>query len=398
LVGKFHALLKKRQRQRAFRVSVERVKRARRYYAELRQSPLQSAWYKMFVDDEIGKFFDPGNPKETSFISLFFLPRPMFKDLVQRARNENKFKAEGFDALGRQGSPLELLILGALAVLRGVMKHCALYCVTYISAQRHSAFFDEFTRVGSEWLYRLYVKFPTDAELALWARTYTRAALPGVVASMDGVHVLLLNCAHAKRMRCTGKDKVATLAFLVCADTTGRIWYASHAFAGATNDNSMLQKCPKLLQILNGARYNNYTWKMYEEGGNVVWKRGALILTDNGFAKYHRTVRPIANKKTVRKTPWSRWTESMRKDIERVFGILKQEFRMLREGFRSPCFTQNARIFRTCCALHNMRLERNNQTYGYWMYLGDVADEAPQENQEDDIAEVRLGIAGADVL
>jgi len=58
---------------------------------------------------------------------------------------------------------------------------------------------------------------------------------------------------------------------------------------------------------------------------------------------------------------WSEWVESMRKDVECFFGILKGRWRILKVGMR---FRGNAagletvdNVWKTCCALHNWLLD-----------------------------------------
>ena len=54
---------------------------------------------------------------------------------------------------------------------------------------------------------------------------------------------------------------------------------------------------------------------------------------------------------------WSEWLESMRKDVECTFGILKGRWRVLKTGIRLHSTESADNIWCTCCALHNMLLE-----------------------------------------
>ena len=56
-------------------------------------------------------------------------------------------------------------------------------------------------------------------------------------------------------------------------------------------------------------------------------------------------------------TRWSEWMESMRKDVECTFGIMKGRFRVLKAGIRCHGLYVANSIWLTCCALHNMLLE-----------------------------------------
>jgi hypothetical protein len=54
---------------------------------------------------------------------------------------------------------------------------------------------------------------------------------------------------------------------------------------------------------------------------------------------------------------WSKWAESMRKDVECCFGILKGRFRILKTGIKLKSFEAVDDIWFTCCALQNYLLE-----------------------------------------
>jgi hypothetical protein len=56
-------------------------------------------------------------------------------------------------------------------------------------------------------------------------------------------------------------------------------------------------------------------------------------------------------------TRWSEWIESMRKDIECCFGIIKGRFRILKSPIRTRSIELVGKIWKTCCALHNWLLD-----------------------------------------
>ena len=55
---------------------------------------------------------------------------------------------------------------------------------------------------------------------------------------------------------------------------------------------------------------------------------------------------------------WSEWLESIRKDVERTFGILKGRFRVLKSGICLHGVDVTDNIWMVCCALNNILLER----------------------------------------
>jgi hypothetical protein len=71
-------------------------------------------------------------------------------------------------------------------------------------------------------------------------------------------------------------------------------------------------------------------------GGNIesVKYRGAWVLVDNGYLQWSTTIAPFKHTSSLKEYRWSEWLESMRKDVECTFGILKGRWRILKSGIR----------------------------------------------------------------
>lgn len=79
-------------------------------------------------------------------------------------------------------------------------------------------------------------------------------------------------------------------------------------------------------------------------------------MVDNGYLSWSCTVPPVKDGLTYAVIRFSEWLESMRKDVECTFGILKGRFTILRYGLRFARIEQCDQLWLTCCALHNMLL------------------------------------------
>lgn len=66
---------------------------------------------------------------------------------------------------------------------------------------------------------------------------------------------------------------------------------------------------------------------------------------------------PFKNTANEVERRWSHWLESLRKDVECTFGILKGRWRILKTGIRLQGNEVATDIWKTCCALHNWLLE-----------------------------------------
>jgi hypothetical protein len=80
---------------------------------------------------------------------------------------------------------------------------------------------------------------------------------------------------------------------------------------------------------------------------------GCWVLCDNGYLEWSTTVPPHKCSQDGRAERWSEWIESMRKDVECTFGILKGRWRILKTGIRLHGTKPADQIFKTCCAPHN---------------------------------------------
>ena len=97
----------------------------------------------------------------------------------------------------------------------------------------------------------------------------------------------------------------------------------------------------------------------YNRSGNIVTKtyKGSWLIVDNGYLKWPTTVPPYKITANEKERRWSHWLESLRKDVECTFGILKGRWRILKTGIRLGGVEVVDKVWKTCCALHNWLLE-----------------------------------------
>lgn len=105
----------------------------------------------------------------------------------------------------------------------------------------------------------------------------------------------------------------------------------------------------------------DFTFKLYERNasGSIIKAkyRGPWLIVDNGYLNWPTTVPPIKQSCSRNEIRFSQWLESIRKDVECTFGILKGRFRILKTGICLNGQEAANKVFLTCCALHNWLLE-----------------------------------------
>jgi hypothetical protein len=88
---------------------------------------------------------------------------------------------------------------------------------------------------------------------------------------------------------------------------------------------------------------------------------GCFHINDNGYHKWGTSMEPShhftgSEEEQRNEQVWSTMLESLRKDVECFFGILKSMFAILKYGSRFKDWEIIDDIFLTCCALYNQRL------------------------------------------
>jgi len=93
------------------------------------------------------------------------------------------------------------------------------------------------------------------------------------------------------------------------------------------NDKSIVKFDPFVMVLKHGDVLDDLTFELYHynnNGNNVVCKdNAACLLVDNGYHQWSITVPPIKTTTLRGGIRFSSWLESMRKDMECTFGILK---------------------------------------------------------------------------
>ena len=101
--------------------------------------------------------------------------------------------------------------------------------------------------------------------------------------------------------------------------------------------------------------YASYAYQVYDAQGELKNVNGGYCICDNGYLRWPTMMAPSKRAADVQDYNWSEMLESLRKDIECLFGMMKQEFAILKYGSRFNSLEVMDEIFLTCCAIHNQR-------------------------------------------
>ena len=107
---------------------------------------------------------------------------------------------------------------------------------------------------------------------------------------------------------------------------------------------------------------------------------GAWLIVDDCYLDWSVTIPPMRQTMFYKETRWSEWMESMRKDVECTFGILKGRWGILKAGISCHGVDITDEIWMTCCALHNMLLDKDGLSEEWEGELGEFYWNKKSEN------------------
>ena len=109
-----------------------------------------------------------------------------------------------------------------------------------------------------------------------------------------------------------------------------RIQHISKPFNyGATNDITITYQYTYPMELLSKRIHTDRVFQTYNRESQVTNGRGAYMLTDSGYPKCGMLMDPSHKDYDHYTVMWAELLESIRKDVECVFGILKQYLRWL---------------------------------------------------------------------
>lgn len=281
------------------------------------------------------------------------------------------------DVVGRQSVPLALKVLGALRMNCKGVCFDAIAELTGMSISTIQTFYHVFWKRFVDELYDTVIVAATTLEVAEKAMaTYASMGFPGAIGSVDCTHVSWAKCPAAHRSVYSGKEKHPTISFQVICDHERRIQHVHPGAPGSRNDKT-IQKYDTFIQDLyTGTILSDLEFTLLDMNGVPTVHRGGYLLSDNGYTRMRCIQCPIAGGCTRAENYWSCRLESIRKDVECLFGVLKGRYRILRSRMMFQSHEAINVCFKACCMLHNMNLDDDVVVDGAKDWTRDDDDDA----------------------
>ena len=332
-------------------------------------TPRVSLWWILYIQDP-----QPDNSQwSKTFRKRFRLPYESFKQLLCMVDDEKETPDDCFyrwredGVSNRKVSPIELLVLGSLRYLGRGWTFDDLEESTFIDKEVHRVFFHKFVEFGANKLYPKYVTMPsTIEELRDCEAEYRSAGFPGCIGSTDATHIPLEKVSFGLRQAHLGyKMSGTTRTYNLTVNHRRKILHSTTGHPGRWNDKTLVRFDGFMRQIREGQFNSTMSFVLSDEHGRDVTLKGAYVIVDNGYLTWSSTVPPLKNSMNRGEIRFSQWLESLRKDVECTFGILKGRWRVLKTGIRMHNTEVADNIWLTCCALHNMLLDVDGLSKGW---------------------------------
>lgn len=132
------------------------------------------------------------------------------------------------------------------------------------------------------------------------------------------------------------------------ASKDGYFWHAFIGVPGSCNDINVLDRSTFSTNYLKGMAFD------FPHMVNGEAKRGAYFLADGIYPSHSYFVKTYTDPLTAQEKHFTKRQESVRKDVERAFGILQARFKLVVNAATKHKLKYLISSWRACVILHNM--------------------------------------------
>uniref|UniRef100_A0A0D3D8C4 Nuclease HARBI1 n=1 Tax=Brassica oleracea var. oleracea TaxID=109376 RepID=A0A0D3D8C4_BRAOL len=240
----------------------------------------------------------------------------LFMRIVNQLSNEVEFFQQKRDALGRLSlSPLQksttaIRVLAYGNAANGADEYLRLGASTTLSCLEN--FVDGIISLFGE----EYLRRPTPADLQRLLDIGEYCGFPGMIGSIDCMHWEWKNCPPAWKEQYSRGSGKPTIVLEVVALYDLWIWHAFFGPPGTLNDIKVLDRSPVFDDIIQ----RQAPQVTYYVNGREY--RMAYYITDGIYPKWSTFIQSISLPQSPQVVLFAQQQETVRKDVERAFGVL----------------------------------------------------------------------------
>lgn len=328
------------------------------------------------LDKDLFCRYRSGSPlfTESEFERTYRMPRTIYEKIRQDMITEYKFFRQNTDAAGRKGGSTDLKLFAAYQMINEGRTAFSLVKECRMSESQIMLCTKTFVKCIVEFYEGEWLRRPNEEELIEIEKHYRTLGFPGCIGAVDCAGWEWENCPVAWKGLFTGKEGRPSLRMEVISDDKLRIWHLNFGMPGSKNDKTIMH----FSNIMNDIR--NKLWpevlpKFTICDYNV---ESFYFLADGIYPKFMFFALPHPDPRTRKEKMYSDYHSSARKAIERVFGVLFRQFRILYNRCRLENVEEIQEVVKACCIIHNMvAVERG--------YEGTMQFKKELEEEENDI-------------
>jgi len=295
---------------------------------------------------------------ERDFETRFRVPRSVFRRVYLAVKDEPFFQ-QRINATGKlQAHPLQKVVAAFRVIAYG---EAADRADEYVRLSR--TVIATSTKLLMEFIVRrwgpTYLRRPNQDELNTIMERNKERGMPGCMGSLDCCHWEWHKCptgmAGAYQSR---KGKRGIVVEAVC-DEDLWVWHLFVGAPGSLNDINVMQQSPLYLDVTGGR------WPPRGTPFTINGRTRTLpyYLVDGIYPRYAFLMSPHPKPSTEEQTTFNRLQEAIRKDVERLFGVLMKRFHVALHPGRYHSVSQLVMTYKAVCILHNMCVESRRSNF-----------------------------------
>ena len=296
----------------------------------------ESCWWKKFLTNEKHILqLDMNTWEARLFHKKFRLPFDIFLKLYDMTISNGWYDPHRKDCTNLLCKDLELLLLGVLYTLSTGASHLYMYIQTDISKEVHRKFFihwtSKFAEKKDEYVYILREEEEDDDQLQQILNDYSSIGLPGCIGSVDCVHIGWNRCPAYQKNIFKGSKGYPSVVFEVVSDHRRKILSISYLHPGTRNDKHIVKFDAAVSNLHDRNLFlGRQEWNVLTVESSITCK-GYYFICDGGYLRWPVLICPIKyGNEHGKERAWGMMVESVRKDIECTFGILKSRWLFLK--------------------------------------------------------------------
>jgi hypothetical protein len=231
-----------------------------------------------------------------------------------------------------------------------------LYELSGVSAEVHRRWTLKFISKFALEMFPVYVHGPRDnAEMEKVSSLYAAGGFPGCIGSTDCVHIRWEQCpAPWASVYRNGKNTYASIAYEMTVSHSKKFQATTTGHYGAASDRTIVKFDGFVQQVRLDKKYTTAEFELQVGPKEWITEKGVYLLVDGGYHKWRIMQCPIKHTTDIDQIRWSEFAESIRKDVECSFGILKKRFQLLKNGINWHHKNDIDNAVFSCVTLHNM--------------------------------------------